>query len=247
MPLFQRYVSPELTHFVGRSLKSQERQYRLLKRIIKSGTLRARPRPRGRNSNVYTMEKHRGQKLSSNDAYKGSSVCFCDIPLDDLAIHISKYSKFGIAFSKDFLAGQGALPVLYVPVRGRPSLLPFLLYGPGAVSSQAVAFDQFWRRFNRVEAAIGRLAASPHEKRTADDLRNVIEFLDFNILSNLKFFHHGLHDVHEKNFYMEREWRVSRDVEFNVCEVQRIIIPARFSRRLRNDLKAYDGEVFFAD
>jgi len=247
MPLFQRYISPELTHFVGGSLKNQEKQYRVLKRIIRTGTLRARPRPRGHDADVYVLAKNTNEKLSSNEAYRGSVVCFCDIPLDDLYIHIAKFSKFGIAFSKEYLAEEGALPVMYIPVRGRPSLLPFKGYGPGRVSSQAVAFDQFWRRFNRVAAAIERLADDPKEKRTVDDLQKVVEFLDVNILSHLKFFHHRLHDLDEENFYMEREWRVSRDVKFTLDDVQRIIIPARFSRRLRNDLPKYDGEVFFAD
>jgi hypothetical protein len=91
------------------------------------------------------------------------------------------------------------------------------------------------------------LAAYQKEKRTADDLRKVVEFLDINILSHLKFFHHKLHDLDEENFYLEREWRVSRDVTFELDDVQRIIIPARFRRRLRNDFPKYDGEVFFAD
>jgi len=136
---------------------------------------------------------------------------------------------------------------MYVPVRGRPSLLPFRHYGRVSVSSQEVAFDQFWRHFNRVAAAIERLADDPKEKRTADDLRRVVDFLDINILSHLKFFHHRLHDADEENFYMEREWRVSRYVKFDIGDVQRIIVPARFSRRLRNDFPDYDGEIFFAD
>jgi hypothetical protein len=136
---------------------------------------------------------------------------------------------------------------MYVRVRGRPSLLPFRQYGRVSVSSQAVAFDQFWRHFNRVAGSIERLASDSKEKRTADDLRRVVEFLDINILSHLKFFHHRLHDADDENYYMEREWRVSRDVKFELEEVQRIIIPARFSRRLRKDFPEYDGEVFFAD
>ena len=91
------------------------------------------------------------------------------------------------------------------------------------------------------------LAAYQKEKRTADDLRKVVEFLDINILSHLKFFHHKLHDLDEENFYLEREWRASRDVTFELDDLQRIIIPARFRRRLRNDFPKYDGEVFFAD
>lgn len=41
-------------------------------------------------------------------------VCFCDIPVGDLAFHARKYSKFGIAFTKAFLLNQGANPVFYI-------------------------------------------------------------------------------------------------------------------------------------
>ena len=41
-------------------------------------------------------------------------VCFCDIPDSDLAIHVNKYSRFGLAFKKEFLIAKGACPVFYV-------------------------------------------------------------------------------------------------------------------------------------
>src|SRR5689334_24442201 len=41
-------------------------------------------------------------------------VCFCDIPVEDLPLHMKKYSQFGLAFSKGFLIGKGATPVFYV-------------------------------------------------------------------------------------------------------------------------------------
>lgn len=42
-------------------------------------------------------------------------VCFCDIPNESLGIHTNKYSKFGMGFEKEFIAEQGAHPVMYVP------------------------------------------------------------------------------------------------------------------------------------
>ncbi len=50
-----------------------------------------------------------------NDALiAGASVCFCDIPIADLAIHIQHYSSFALAFRKEFLIQRGASPVFYV-------------------------------------------------------------------------------------------------------------------------------------
>ncbi len=66
------------------------------------------------------------------------------------------------------------------------------------------------------------------------------------MLSHLKFFDHDRDDEDPENFYFEREWRVSRNVRFTLGDVQRIIIPPAFSRRLRNDFPRYAGEIVFA-
>lgn len=39
----------------------------------------------------------------------------------------------------------------------------------------------------------------------------------------------------------------TQDVSFDLVDIQRIIIPTRFSGRFRNAFKTYDDEVVFAD
>jgi hypothetical protein len=160
---------------------------------------------------------------------------------------MEKYSHFGLAFSEEFLAEKGAVPVMYIPFRCRPALLPFAHYGRRRVAFQAVAFDEFWRCFNRLDEPIERLARDPSERQTASDLKKIMEFLDFNILSHLKFFDHNLHNAAPSNYYMEREWQVNRNVRFSLGDIQRIIVPGRFSHRLRRAFPLYDGELFFSD
>jgi hypothetical protein len=112
MSLNQRYVSNELSHFVGRR-QSEEEQYNLLVDIIlKTGWLTHPPhhdpaKPR-------TLGLDLSKPISTDDMFKYQVVCFCDIPLSDLAIHTKKYSRFGLAFEKQFLIDRGACPVFYV-------------------------------------------------------------------------------------------------------------------------------------
>jgi abortive phage resistance protein AbiGi (putative antitoxin) len=246
----QRYVSQDLTHFVGASLKTEEKRFALLKKIIKMGMLQARPRPRPYKPGYWQMIKHTEEDLSSNRGYHCSIVCFCDIPLNDLGIHMQKYGRFGLAFRKDFLIAAGASPILYVPKVGRPAAYHFNRRKAAAplpsrgISSQAVAFDRFWRYFNELHIASN---SSQIRGSNAREIKEVIEFLDKSILSYLKFFDHRLWDDDPSNYYMEREWRTTKDVEFKLLDIQRIIVPTRFSRRLRSALPKYDGEVFFAD
>jgi Putative abortive phage resistance protein AbiGi, antitoxin len=70
--------------------------------------------------------------VDDTEAAYSRVICFCDIPVTDLAIHMTKYSRFGLSFLKPFLVRKGANPVLYV-----------------ANNSQALSFDNPPMRSNR--------------------------------------------------------------------------------------------------
>jgi hypothetical protein len=81
----QRYVSSELSHFVGRSLLGDaDAQYRLLLAILTSGQLRA---------NLAGASSTFATPLFPESArrYEQAPICFCDIPEPDLTIHMGKY------------------------------------------------------------------------------------------------------------------------------------------------------------
>ena len=107
----QRYVSDELTHFVGREKAENEQYGILVNSILRTGWLTYPPhditRPR-------TLTADFSQPISTDQALRYEVVCFCDIPQTDLAIHVRKYSRFGLAFKKEFLIAKGASPVFYV-------------------------------------------------------------------------------------------------------------------------------------
>jgi hypothetical protein len=238
----QRYVSRDLTHFVGRGRKPLNQQYQVLRKILTERVLRA-PKPKRFSRAPYVLRIYRFG-LSENRAYRGSVVCFCDIPQGDLGLHMRKYGRFGLAFAKDFLLERGATPVRYIPDRGRPDILPWPGYARGRVSSNARAYDEFWERFRRLRQLARDESTNPQLSKL---VREVSAFLDIHVLSHLKFFNPFAREWHAENFYMEREWRVSRDVRFALREVRRVILPESYARDFRRDFPRYDGELLFAD
>lgn len=238
----QRYVSPDLTHFVGRGRRTLKEQYAVLRKILKEGRLRT-PKDVELRRAQYVLSVDLAARLSSNEAYTDSVVCFCDIPLADLGLHMRKYGRFGLAFTRDFLLEEGATPVVYVPSTGRPALLPWSNYGRRRVSSNAVAYDQFWSQYIKLrQAALDNSAGN-----LSEPMRRVSDFLDRFLLSHLKFFDPLTSDSDMQNYYMEREWRISRDVSFRLPDVRRVILPESYSRRFRHDFPSYDGEITFAE
>ncbi len=107
----QRYVSNELSHFVGKGRTEEEQYDLLMNKILKTGGITYPPHD---PSQPRTLSLDLSKPISTDEALKYQVVCFCDIPESDLAIHVSKYSKFGLAFKKEFLIARGACPVFYV-------------------------------------------------------------------------------------------------------------------------------------
>jgi hypothetical protein len=140
----QRYISNELTHFIGRSLNDEEAQYQLLLKIIRDGWLTHPP-----HDPTKPLDEHfDAAKLISADglAVRGI-VCFCDIPTTDYKLHISKYSSFGLSFAKSYLVKKGASPVYYI---ASDSLVfgGFVIHKPSALESEllkAVAANELPR------------------------------------------------------------------------------------------------------
>ena len=81
----------------------------------------------------------------------------------------------------------------------------------------------------------------------SQQLSQLQRFLDFYILSFLKFFNHNLTDEHKENYYFEREWRVGGRVQFNMDDVRRVLIPEGYSRQFRDDCPDYCGQVTFTE
>ncbi len=161
-------------------------------------------------------------------------ICFCDIPLADLDLHMGKYSRFGLSFARPFLVGNGANPVFYV------------------AANAVEAVNAVWadNRTNRV--AFGEDIEAWVRSRAPEIQRGHMSPLEMlfwqHVLQYVKLFDDSLDHGHAKNYYMEREWRVRGNMPFTVDDIQRIIVPDRsFGKRLRADVPDFHGQMTFAE
>jgi hypothetical protein len=254
----QRYVSKELTHFVGRNLSEEEQYSVLVHDIIRSGWLKTFPN----NSNpgevleVGALGYGKTPSAPVGEMYQPRVVCFCDIPEGDLEIHMRKYSRFGLSFLKPFLIEKGANPVFYI-AKNAKSL---------DISKERELVAQYGERVPRGALFEARLRTFHHlfQKLLVDnrelfaegdpdgpwteeqrELRELQSFLEVYVFSFLKPFDDTSADEDPENYYMEREWRVWGDVRFEQKDVHRIILPPSYAERLRKDLPEYFGQVTF--
>ncbi|HEX2021563.1 MAG TPA: abortive infection system antitoxin AbiGi family protein [Candidatus Thermoplasmatota archaeon] len=235
----QRYVSDELTHFVGRHLAGDEARYGLLVEILRTGTLA--PHEPGAAGDVAI---DLSAPVSSNRAYEPEMVCFSDIPVGDLDLHIRKYTPFGLAFQKPLLVARGATPVFYVAAAAPTQLRE----GEGArVATRAEALDRAAALLHRLraESQARRGKAAPADARLLADVDDLARLLDFEVFSYLKFFEYPLDDADPSNFYMEREWRLLGELRFGLGDVRRVVLPEAYAARLRADVPGYAGQVTF--
>jgi len=236
----QRYVSNELTHFVGRDEPDDEAKYALLVRILGTGILTNPQQDEGLHI--------KAKKFSENKMFNPKMVCFCDIPVDDFGIHMGKYSKFGLSFSKPFLVQKGASPVFYIAMN---SVIQTWLHdenGGGEVEiTRGDYFDQMSKENERLFWITQVGEAALRTGVTDEKLlwRDLHRFLAFQVFSFVIFFDEKKSDDDEKNFYMEREWRVLGSVKFDISDVSRIVLPGIYGERLRRDFPDYAGQITF--
>ena len=202
----QRYVSRELTHFVGAALPSNEERYALLVKILQEGWLTHPPHNLVFSGNLSINPQAR---ISSNEMYEPQVVCFCDIPVIDLDIHVQKYGLFGIAYPKSFLIEQGANPVFYVAKPSRihspftSDLIAEVMRDPAydrdkmrealeQKIGRGAAFDRAVPEWHRMVELLRILLmdrrATPGVPPEAQQLHGLTLFMEFQIFSFIKFF-----------------------------------------------------------
>jgi hypothetical protein len=250
----QGYVSRKLTHFVGSAKSSDEECYSVLVKILTEGWLTHPPHRLVRDNSGRSIPAQTGGlkidlsgSLVKGTMYSHQVVCFCDIPVRNLPLHMKKYGSFGLAFSKSFLVQRGASPVFYVAVDSnvrskkvptRQEDLYEYLTSSKYCSPRAEVLDELIRDLNRMLLSM----AAPDSPESTEG-RRLFGLLGHQVLSFIRGFDSRLSADDSKNYYMEREWRVVGNVNFNLDDVSRIIIPKSYAERLRQDIPGYRGEL----
>lgn len=269
----QRYVSKELSHFVGRGRPAPD-QYKVLMKILRSGWLTYSSENPSQSCGEMLITPH--GKISENELYFPGMVCFCDIPLQDMFIHMRKYSTFGLSFSKTFVIRHGGTPVHYIPkqakVRTRKPLTPKRVtqllnksMSLGRVSiepeeqdmeetTKADYFNKMALKYQDMLKFLNDLIKKSHAaldcqlwRKYHDDLDDLRLFLDFHVFGFLKFFDHELPDNDPDNYYFEREWRIIGSLKFEIEDVVRVLIPRGYAKQFREDFPEYFGQITFTD
>ena len=267
------YISDYLCHFVGRSRANDDERFDLLVKIIKEKQLKANLDTPD-NPSLYTSSNYKGDRLGEI-LERCDCVCFCDIPDDMLEIHTSKYSRFGIGFTKPFLASQGARPVMYVPLSARmkepcftdtpkDNPIDYYLYLnklSNNLNPMLMLLNAFFKFDNQIRQLIN----------AGGDLKRSVELYDGTVLKELldghahqmmfsetvawatqcsyvKVFDETLAEDDPDNYYMEREWRSLKSVDFSVNDIQKVYLPSQqYRERFMAEFPDYAGGFWLFD
>lgn len=248
------YTSNLLCHFVGRSRKTDDERFELLVKIIKGKQLVANLSDPDRAESWFQSGykcEHVGEVFGKCDC-----VCFCDIPNDSLAIHVNKYSKFGMGFEKTFIAEQGSHPVMYIP-----NNYPIIERGDGLNTGKSCTPrkpEEYFTYLLQLSVnllplmEIGYCGINLREQEKRLKVGGLGDFLELfndevretffkskyhpmlysilqgisNQMAYVKLYDATLPDSHPENYYMEREWRSLNNITFSFGDIKTIYLPS---------------------
>jgi len=231
---------------VGRD-KTPEEQYKILVQIIKEGLLT--PNHKDPEMAGYIVISLNG-RISDNKMFMPCVICLCDIPINDLYIHMKKYSQFGISFLKEFMIVKGANPVFYITKNSRINISE-VASRVIRTTSRADYFDEMFlmyhNLFDELRSLVNNHTSSEHRAVIMKKIAEIDLFLKRYIFSFLKFFDDSKKDDDPENYYMEREWRIAGNLKFKIKDLHRVILPKAYAKRFRRDVPKFIGQVSFAD
>jgi len=189
-----------------------------------------------------SVTTNRGGFLQCEELIVPSVTCFADIPSGSLGIHMTKYGKFGISFSRDYLTRYGARPVMYVPLRhddwGSPHGATLLKDWEAIYKSfQNLVINELPDRSQQSRS----LGAEPDNKEAVITAMSNVFAKDF--LAFIKPFNSHLAVDHGENYYMEREWRKYGNLRCNLEDINQILVAKGYAAKLAQALPNYADKI----
>lgn len=239
----QNYISNFLYHFVARKLKREDEQYETLCKILKGGWLSFPPHDHSISPGQIKIDSSKDRKI--NEMFNPDCICFSDIPKSELKIHINKYSRFGIAFNKSFLIEKGANPVFYIEENS--TIYKNDISSPGKYNSinRINYYQEFCSKTNWYFLQ-KYLNCCKNSEVELQDTWEIWNFL-INMFSHLKVWNNKLEDHDPDNYYFEREWRTTNNINFQLSDVVMIIIPEKCVKQFKIDFPECTGKLKTAE
>ncbi|MDP3515131.1 MAG: abortive infection system antitoxin AbiGi family protein [Sulfuritalea sp.] len=240
------FLSHELFHFVGHANPNDhEENFSLLRRILESGCISHSPHTNDWGAVSYTVDLTKS--LHFEQLVVPTVTCYCDIPLDSLAIHIVKYGAFGLSLSRHHLTKFGARPVIYVPVRaddwensrgGGTALLSSLEASfRGLVAQLAPPME---------DSSMRSLVPTDVPATPDDAVHHLKRTLGLEILAFIKPYDAALDENDACYYYAEREWRKFGNMRFEPIDVVHIVVHPDFIERAKVEFPQYAEKLYTA-
>src|SRR5262249_41503511 len=108
-------MADQLFHFVGNNhAQDHEQNYKILCSILTDHRIAYPPRT-DPGWGLTTIQFYPSESLKRGELMVSNVTCFCDIALEDCAIHTQKYGQFGLGFDRAFLIKLATRPVMCIP------------------------------------------------------------------------------------------------------------------------------------
>jgi len=213
-----------LYHFVGfGSAEDDEANFRTLCAVLESRQIGAS----GMASIQVTIDPSR--RPQKGELLQQSITCYCDIPFEELALHVQKYGRFGVGVDRKTVSAFGARTVSYVPVVNSwpaGSAGSFFLKD---LSSLLHGICEHLAPECGNKTTSRQMGQRPSDKQETVDRLEAAFTKDF--LAFLKFFDADLPIEHLDYYYAEREWRKFGPFPLGIG-LKEIVVPSEYVARI---------------
>ena len=237
------FLSHELFHFVGHANPNDhERNFSLLRLVLESGCISHPPHTQDWGAVSYTIDLTK--RLHFEELLVPTVTCFCDIPLQSLAIHTAKYGAFGLSLSRHHLTKYGARPVTYIPVRdddwgnsrgGGTAMLSSLEASYRGLITQLIPPNDGASTRSRV--------TTPNPVTPEEAARYLDQTICLEVLAFIKPYDATLDEDDPCYYYAEREWRKFGNMRFESIDVLNVVVHPDYIERAKSELPQFSEKI----